>query len=124
MDEGSLHRPVMLCTPLCFIYVGSSFLWLELSLLVMAARHRHQVQAAVATQRDTGSSEEGTGSSRVDNHRKADGEHPDDPAREDGKWMGTEGNKRKTIEEEKESMLRKNREVLENVGDSRGEEGM
>ena len=38
--------------------------------------------------------------------RKADGEHPEDPEREDGKWKRTEGNKRKTVEEEGESMLR------------------
>ena len=42
----------------------------------------------------------------MDKKRKADGEHPDDPEREDGKWMRTEGNTRKTVEEEDESMLR------------------
>ena len=54
----------------------------------------------------TGSSGEGSGSSRVDNKRKADGEHPEDPEREDGRCMRTEGNKRKTVDEEEESMLR------------------
>ena len=43
----------------------------------------------------------------MDNKRKADGEHPEDPEREDGKWMRTEGNKRKTIQEEGVSKLRK-----------------
>ena len=52
----------------------------------------------------TGSSGEGNGSSRVDNKSKADGEHPEDPEREDGKWMRTEGNKRRIIEEEEDSM--------------------
>ena len=64
---------------------------------------------------------EGNGSSRVDNKRKADGEHPEDPEREDWKWM--KGNKRKIVEEVEESMLR-NPEVLEGVGESRGEEGI
>ena len=65
-------------------------------------QQRHRVQAAVATQR--GSPDEGCGSSRVDN--KGDGEHPEDPEREDGKWMRTEGNKRNTVEEGEESMLK------------------
>ena len=43
----------------------------------------------------------------MDNKRKAGGERREDPEREDGKWMRTEGNKRKTVEEEDESMLRK-----------------
>ena len=42
----------------------------------------------------TGSYGEGAGSSRVDNKRKADGEPPEDPEREDGKSMRMEGNKR------------------------------
>ena len=41
----------------------------------------------------------------MDNKRKADGEHPEDPEREDGKWMRTEGNKWKTIQEEGVSKL-------------------
>ena len=56
----------------------------------------------------TGSSGEGNGSSRVDNKRKADGEHPEDPEREDGKWMRTEENKWKTVGGEEE---------LEDVGE-------
>ena len=54
----------------------------------------------------TRSPREDIGSSRVDNKRKADGERPEDPEREDGKWMRTEGNTRKTVEDEDESMLR------------------
>ena len=51
----------------------------------------------------TGSSGEGNGSSRVDNTRKADGEHLEDLEREDGKWR-TEGNQRKTVEEDEEGV--------------------
>ena len=55
----------------------------------------------------TGSYVEGAGSSRVEHKRKADGEHREDAEREDGMWMSMEGNKRKTVEEEEESMLGK-----------------
>ena len=41
----------------------------------------------------------------MDNKRNADGERLDDPERDDGEWMRTEGNKRKAVEEEEESML-------------------
>ena len=54
----------------------------------------------------TGSSGKGNGPSRMDNKRNADDEHPKDPELEDGKWMRTEGHKRKTVEEDDESMLR------------------
>ena len=39
--------------------------------------------------------------------RKAEEEHPEDPERDDGKWMRTNGNKRKAGEESEESRLRK-----------------
>ena len=39
--------------------------------------------------------------------RKAEEEHPEDPERDDGKWMWTDGNKRKAGEESEESRLRK-----------------
>ena len=42
----------------------------------------------------------------MDNRRKVDGEHPEDPESGNKKWMRTEGNK-KTVEEENENMLRK-----------------
>ena len=51
----------------------------------------------------TGSS----GEQWIRHKRKADGEHLEDAEREDGQWMRTEGNKRKTVEEQEESMLRK-----------------
>ena len=43
----------------------------------------------------------------MDNKRKADGEHAEDPEGEDRKWMRTEGDERKTVKEEEESLLRK-----------------
>ena len=36
----------------------------------------------------------------MDNNRKGDGGHQEDPEREDGTWMRSEGIKRKTVEEE------------------------
>ena len=63
----------------------------------------------------TFSSGEGNGSSRVDNRRKADGEHPEDPKRDDGRWMWTEGTKRKTVEEEEKCMLTKTVKYLKTL---------
>ena len=54
----------------------------------------------------------------------ADGEHPEDPESEDGKRKRTEGNKRKTVAEEEESMLRKTVKHLKTLGENRGEEGI
>ena len=54
----------------------------------------------------TGSSGDGSGSDRVDDNRKSDGEDPEDPEGEDGNWIVEGG------------------EVLEVVGESRGEEGI
>ena len=51
----------------------------------------------------------------MDKKRRADGAHPEDPEREDGKWMRTEGNKRKTVEEEQESMLRNTAKYLQTL---------
>ena len=52
-------------------------------------------------------SREGSGSSRADNKSKTYGKQLQDPEGADGKWVWTEENKRKTVEEEEESMLRK-----------------
>ena len=48
------------------------------------------------------------------NHQEEEGrggapeeEHTEDPERDDGKWMRTDGNKRKAGEESEESRLRK-----------------
>ena len=54
--------------------------------------------------------------------RKADGEHPEDPEREGGKWMRTEGNKRKTVEERGSEHVEEHCEALEEVGENKGEE--
>ena len=51
----------------------------------------------------------------MDNKRKADGEHPEDPEHEDGKWTRTEGNKREKVEEEEKSMSRKTVWYLETL---------
>ena len=47
--------------------------------------------------------------------RKAEEEHPEDPERDDGKWMRTDGNKRKVGEESEESRLRKTVRYLKEV---------
>ena len=55
--------------------------------------------------------------------RKAEGEHREDPEREDGTWMRSEG-KRKTVEEEEESVLGKTGGGEEGVrGDAGGSVG-
>ena len=61
------------------------------------------------------------------NKRKADVEHPQDAEREDGEWMRTEGNKRKSVEEEEESMSRKTVKYLrtfEMAETKKGSEGV
>ena len=68
----------------------------------------------------TGSPGESHGSRRVDYKRKEDGE-PEDPEREDGKWMRTEGNKRKPVEEQH---VEESLEIPGDVGEHRGEEGI
>ena len=69
---------------------------------------------AVATQHQRSSSavktngrEGGDGCKEAIKKRKAQEEHPEDPERDDGKWMRTDGNKRKAGEESEESRLRK-----------------
>ena len=51
--------------------------------------------------------EGGDGCKEATKKRKAEEEHPEDPERDDGKWMRTDGNKRKVGEEREESRLRK-----------------
>ena len=48
----------------------------------------------------------------VGNNKNADAEHPEDAEREDGKWMRTEANKRKSVEDDEESMVRKTMQCL------------
>ena len=56
--------------------------------------------------------------------RKAEEEHPEDPERDDGKWMRTDGNKRKAAEESEESRAEKDCEILEGVGQDGKQEGV
>ena len=51
--------------------------------------------------------EGGDGCKETTKKREAAEEHPEDPERDDGKWMRTDGNKRKAGEESEESRLRK-----------------
>ena len=51
--------------------------------------------------------EGGDGCKEAIKKRKAEEEHPEDPERDDGKWMRTDGDKRKAGEESEESRLRK-----------------
>ena len=51
--------------------------------------------------------EGGDGCKEIIKKRKAEEEHPEDPERDDGKWMRTVGNKRKAGDESEESRLRK-----------------
>ena len=55
----------------------------------------------------TNGREGGDGCKDAIKKRKAEEEHPEDPERDDGKWMRTDGNKRKAGEEREESRLRK-----------------
>ena len=110
-----------------------SFLLITSAVADLTSTGRH---TATATATATSSSSSSSGdaaqtssskknkSNRVNTKKQANSEHPEDPEREDGKWMRKEGNKRKTVEEEEESMLRKTGEVPEGVGESRGEEGI
>ena len=76
--------------------------------------HQLRVQVALATCSSSSSSamktsgrEGGEGCKEAIKKRKAEEEHQEDPERDDGKWMRTDGNKRKAGEESEESMLRK-----------------
>ena len=58
--------------------------------------------------------EGGDGCKETTKKRKAEEEHPEDPER-DGKWMRTDGNKRKAGEESEESRLRKTVKYLKEL---------
>ena len=55
----------------------------------------------------TNGRERGDGCKEAVKKRKAEEEHPEDPERDDGKWLRTDGIKRKAGEESEESRLRK-----------------
>ena len=66
--------------------------------------------------------EGGDGCKEITKKRKAEGEHPEDPVRDDGKWMRTDGNKRKAGEESEKSRLRKTvryLKELDNMGNKK-----
>ena len=64
----------------------------------------------------TGSAAGGEEPSRAGIKWKADGEHPEDLDHEDGKWVRTEENKRMSVEEEEENMLKKIVQYLKTLG--------
>ena len=68
--------------------------------------------------------EGGDGCKEAIKKRKAEEEHPEDPERDDGKWMRTDGNKRKAAEESEESRLRKTVRYLKGVGQDGKQEGV
>ena len=49
------------------------------------------------------------------NNMKADAEYHEDAEREDGKWMRTVANKRKSVEEDEEIMVRKAMQYLKTL---------
>ena len=63
----------------------------------------------------TSGREGGDGCKEATKIRKADEEHPEDPMRDDGKWMRTDGNKRKAGEDSEESRLRKTVRCLQEL---------
>ena len=63
----------------------------------------------------TGSHGGDTRPNRVGNNRKADAEHLEDAERVDEKWVRTEANKRKSVEDDEESMVRKTMQYLKTV---------
>ena len=71
----------------------------------------------------TSGREGGDGCKEAIKKRKAEEEHPEDPERDDGKWMRTDGNRMKAGEESEESRLRKT-EVFEGIGQDGKHEGV
>ena len=63
----------------------------------------------------TNGREGGDGCEEAIKKRKAEEEHPEDPERDDGKWLRADGNKRKAGEESEESRLRKTSRFLEEL---------
>ena len=83
----------------------------------------------VPTQRSSSSSEVktngregGDGCKKAIMKRKAEEEHPEDPERDDGKWMRTDGNKRKAGERGEQA--EKDCETLEGIGQDGKQEGV
>ena len=83
--------------------------------VAVATWYQRRVQAQQQRSEDEWPCEGGHGCKEAIKKRKAEEEHPEDPERDDGKWMRTNGNKRKAGEESEESRLR-NCEILEGIG--------
>ena len=67
--------------------------------------------------------EGGDGCKEATKKRKAEEKHPEDPERDDGKWMRTDGNKRKVGEEREESKLRKTVRYLKELDKMENQKG-
>ena len=74
-----------------------------------------QISSSSSSTIKTSGREGGDGGKEAIRKRKAEEERPEEPERDDGKWMRTDGNKRKAVEESEESRLRKT-EILEGIG--------
>ena len=66
------------------------------------AQRQHQVQRDVAPQQEQAALEKEVDRTGRAARGRQRGEDQEDPVHTDGKWMRSEGNKRKTIEEEEE----------------------
>ena len=67
--------------------------------------------------------EGGDGCKETTKKRKAEEEHPEDPERDDGKWMRTDGNKREAGAESEESRLRKTVRYLKELDKMENKKG-
>ena len=74
-----------------------------------------QVQAVPLKQRERASHGGDTRPNRVGNNRKADAEHLEDAERVDEKWVRTEANKGKSVEDDEESLVRKTMQYLQTL---------
>ena len=82
-----------------------------------------QISSSSSSTTKTSGREGGDGGKEAIKKRKAEEERPEEPERDDGKWMRTDGNKRKGCRRERESRLRKT-EILEGIGqDGKQERG-
>ena len=66
--------------------------------------------------------EGGDGCKETATKRKAEEEHSEDPERSDGKWLRTEGNKRKAGGRNRGEQTEENGEILEGIGQGREQE--
>ena len=81
-----------------------------------------QISSSSSSTIKTSGREGGDGGKEAIRKRKAEEERPEEPERDDGKWMRTDGNKRKAVEESEESRLRKT-EILEGIGQDGNKKG-